>query len=170
MSRNWLIAALLLPLVVIGIGIGRAEHHLAHSTAWVFEIDGYDPRDLLRGRYIQFRVDLHEDTPLEVCDDNQSDRCCLCLTRNDDKALPRVQRATCERAKQCDGLMQTRYLSELRRYYIPEEDAWKLEQQFMDAARESQARLRVAIDDSGKPQIESLLINGQEIRRVPRCR
>lgn len=167
MSRNLVIVALVLPLLVIGLGIVRAERHLATSASWLFEVDGYDPRDLLRGHYIQFRVDLHEEAPLDACDDNQSDRCCLCLTPTSAQNPPRVQRATCERAQsQCEGVLQTRYLSELRRYYIPEEDASKLEQQFRDAAQERRALLRVAIDDAGKPQIESLLVNGEEIRRV----
>lgn len=167
MPRNLVIVALLLPLCVIGLGIVRAERHLARSTSWVFEVDGYDPRDLLRGHYIQFRLDLHEEAALEACDDDRSERCCLCLTATTKDQPPRVQRSTCARAtSQCDGVLQTRYLSELRRYYIPEEDAWKLEQQFREAAQASRALLRIAINDDGKPQIEALLVNGHEIRRV----
>ncbi len=167
MPRNLLIAALLLPLLVIALGIVRAEQHLAHSTSWLFEVDGYDPRDLLRGHYIQFRLDLHEEAALEACDDDQSDRCCLCLTSTGAHKPPRVQRSTCARAQaQCEGVLQTRYLSELRRYYIPEEEAWKLEQQFRDAARDNKALLQVAIDESGKPQIQSLLVNGEQIRHT----
>lgn len=165
--RNFVIVALLLPLLVIGFGIGRAEHHLAHSKQWLFDINGYDPRDLLRGHYIQFRINLHEEAPLESCEDNHSERCCFCLTTTADGEPPRVQRATCALAQtQCDGMLQVRKLSELTRYYIPEDDAWKLEQAVREAARENLARLRVAISDTGQPQIESLLVNGQSIDRV----
>lgn len=165
MPRKLLIVALALPLVVIALGIAKSEHHLATSKLWQFDVAGYDPRDLLRGRYIQFRLDLHEGPPREACNDDDSERCCLCLTETGVDQPPRVERATCALAlAQCDGALQTRTLRDLNRYYIPEEDAWKLEQQFIEAAAKNQTRLRVAINDEGKPQIDALLINGEVIR------
>lgn len=164
MPRNLLIVALLLPLAVIGIGIGRAEHHVANSRLWLFDVNGYDPRDLLRGHYIQFRLDLHEMPPRETCDDDSGAACCLCLTMLSADAPPQVERATCETARTlCDGALQTRFLSQLNRYYIPEQDAWKLEQDFQAAAQSGSARLRVAINKEGEPQIDGLLVNGNEI-------
>ncbi len=164
MPRNVLMVALILPLIVIAIGIGRAEHHLATSRVWTFDINGYDPRDLLRGHYIQFVVELNEGPPIEACDDDTSARCCFCLTTTAPDQPPQVAAASCQYAQaQCDGALQMRHLKQLSRYYIPEAEAWKLEQQVQEAARQNTAQLRVAINDDGEPQIKALLVNGQEI-------
>jgi len=50
-------AALLLPLA--GLGISWAQTHSAAKmgTDWDIPVRGYDPRDLLRGHYIEFEYD-----------------------------------------------------------------------------------------------------------------
>lgn len=168
MSRNALAAAVVLPLLVIALGIVRAERHLANSTRWTFDVQGYDPRDLLRGHYINYRLDLHEGAPIEACRENDDD-CCLCLSAQGSGVPPKVQRATCTVAKQrCEGVLRTRYLTELQRYYIPENEAYKLERRFQEAAANRTAHLRVAVDDTGKPQVEALLIGGVPVeKRTP---
>ncbi len=167
MSRNWLAIAVGLPVLVLAFGIVRAERHLASATRWSFDVTGYDPRDLLRGHYLQYRLDLHEQEALESCADDFGERCCLCLDAAASNQPPVVRRASCELARQrCDGVLKTRYLSELTRYYIPEERAQELTQVFQDAAREHQTKLVVAIDESGKPQIDALLVDGRRIERA----
>lgn len=117
MSRKVLMVALLLPLLVILLGIAKAEWHLAHARTWAFDITGYDPRDLLRGHYLQYRLVLHESEPLEPCREDLGEACCFCLTATAANAPPKVQRARCERARaSCEGLLQTRYLKQLERY------------------------------------------------------
>jgi len=165
MRRSLPIVAVLLPLAVLVFGIVQAEHHLATSRDWVFDVEGYDPRDLLRGHYIQFQLSLANDGALEECEDGAGGACCWCLTATGPDAPPRVRRATCETAKaQCDGILQTQLADELQRYYIPESDAAELDERFRDAAAAGTTRLRVAIDDEGVPQIEALLVDGEEIR------
>lgn len=164
MRRSLLIPALLLPLAVLVIAIVQAEHHLATSRVWLFEVEGFDPRDLLRGHYLQFRLVLAEDEALEACEEGSGRACCLCLTQTSPDRPPRVRRAPCERAAaECDGLLQTRFLPELRRYYIPEAEARELDQRFREAAQAGAAHVRVAIDDEGVPAIEALLLDGEEI-------
>ncbi len=171
MPRKLLIAAVVLPLFVLGLGIVRAELQLSNGRRWVFDVTGYDPRDLLRGHYLNYRIALHETKPLERCDDDSSQRCCLCLQGVASGVPPKVQRASCElAAKRCDGMLQTRYLSQLQRYYIPEADANKLTQRFQDAARQQRTQLLLAIDKSGKPAVAALLVDGQRIASKPAAR
>lgn len=55
--RLCLAAALLLPLAVLAYS-WAATHHLAgQGQDWLVPIQGYDPRDLLRGHYVQYRYD-----------------------------------------------------------------------------------------------------------------
>lgn len=162
MSRKALLAALIAPLLVIVLGIVKAEWHLAHARTWVFAITGYDPRDILRGHYLQYRLVLNESEPLGPCLEEAGQECCLCLTETSPDLPPKVQRATCELARQrCDGILQTRALKGLERYYIPEEGALELERQLQQAALRGEARLVVAIDAAGNPQVQTLRLGEQ---------
>lgn len=165
MPRKWLIAAVVLPLVIIALGIVKAERHLSRSTRWVFDVTGYDPRDLLRGQYLQYRLDLHERAPRQACE-GDGERCCYCLTAQGAGQPPKVERATCELARsECDGALQTRY-AEPQRYYISEARAEELTRILQDASAKQQARLALAVDSRGAAQIEALLINGEPIEQV----
>lgn len=166
MPRNALIAALSLPLIVLALGIVRAEQHRAHSQRFVLEVEGYDPRDLLHGHYIDYRLRLGDAaaaTPGARCRDEDPD-CCLCLQPTQPDAPPVITRESCEVARaQCGGMLATRYLPRLRRYYIPEQNAEKLDARFRDAARKGGAQIVVAIDPAGMPMVEALRIDGVSI-------
>lgn len=55
--RPALAAALLLPLIGFGASWAITHQKAQQGTDWDVPIAGYDPRDLLRGHYIQFRYD-----------------------------------------------------------------------------------------------------------------
>lgn len=48
------IAALILPLVGLATLWGWSDHQSRQGIDWLVPIEGYDPRDLLRGHYIEF--------------------------------------------------------------------------------------------------------------------
>jgi len=49
------LAALLLPLVFLGAEAARHAWHRTSAPQYTVVIDGYDPRDLVYGEYLQFR-------------------------------------------------------------------------------------------------------------------
>ncbi len=49
--------ALLLPLVGLGLIWVLTERESHRGAEWYVPVAGYDPRDLLRGHYVQFRYD-----------------------------------------------------------------------------------------------------------------
>ncbi len=51
------LAALILPLVGLAALWGWTDHQSRQGTDWLVPIAGYDPRDLLRGHYIEFTYD-----------------------------------------------------------------------------------------------------------------
>ncbi|AMO71854.1 GDYXXLXY domain-containing protein [Sphingorhabdus sp. M41] len=55
--RFFLPFALLLPLVGLGLIWLLTDRESHQGTEWAVPITGYDPRDLLRGHYVQFRYD-----------------------------------------------------------------------------------------------------------------
>jgi hypothetical protein len=186
MRRSFVALAVALPLVALVLGIVRSERHLAEGRRWTFEITGYDPRDLLRGHYIQFRLVL-DDTDLPVdgaangtpCEDDAGDKCCLCLFPGLEGEASVFEHTTCEVAReQCEGALPLRYLAGLRRYYIAEERAEELTRIFQDAsqdalqnaaqdtAQDHRTHLVVAVDATGKPQIDKLLIDGTPVEQA----
>lgn len=53
--RIALAAALLLPLAILGISWATTWRAAQQGQDWLIPIQGYDPRDLLRGHYVQYR-------------------------------------------------------------------------------------------------------------------
>jgi uncharacterized membrane-anchored protein len=163
MSRRYTALAVVLPLLAVGLGIVRAELFRGRARDFVFEIEGYDPRDLLRGHYLQFRLRIEPLPVREPCDDAAAD-CCLCLTRSDPDAVPYVERATCATARSsCDGALHIRYLNEPQRYYVPEQNAAALEKRLLSAMEHRRAHAVLAIDASGQAQVRELRVDGAPI-------
>ena len=57
MSRLLRLGTLALPLVGFAALWGWSDYQSRQGTEWDVEIQGYDPRDLLRGHYVQFTYD-----------------------------------------------------------------------------------------------------------------
>jgi len=162
--RWGVIACVALPVLGLLFGIVRPELQLARSEEWVLSVRGYDPRDLLRGRYIEYRLDLKEAPSSHSCPDEDPE-CCLCLTRVSAQAPPQVRRESCAMARACDGLLRTDSLSSLQRFYVPEAHAAEAERRLRDAADRDGARLVIAVDPSGAPQVKNLTIDGVPLVR-----
>lgn len=54
MRATYRLAALILPLAGLAALWGWTDHQSRQGTDWLVPIEGYDPRDLLRGHYIEF--------------------------------------------------------------------------------------------------------------------
>jgi uncharacterized membrane-anchored protein len=160
-GRLWLLLAVVLPLLGVLTGVARSELHYRRSQEWQFAVAGYDPRDLLKGHYIAYRLNFREIPGSSRCPDDDAS-CCLCLTRTN-RDEPDVSRLRCDEANTCDGRLRADTLSTLDRYYVPEARAHEAEQRLRDGAARQTARLVVAIDPAGKPQVKNLLVDGQPL-------
>jgi hypothetical protein len=162
MSRRAQIIAVTLPILLLIFMIGRAEWQLAHSDTWHFAIRGYDPRDLLRGHYMRFRLDVSPAETIEACAVSDPE-CCYCLEPGQGIEA-RVSLATCDTARDaCDAFVRTQPLHALDRFYIPEEGRIEMGQILRTAARQQRAHLAVAVSRTGEPMIEALLVDGVPI-------
>ncbi|WP_311269181.1 GDYXXLXY domain-containing protein [Sphingobium sp. WCS2017Hpa-17] len=56
-TRLTLTAALLLPLAALAASWAVTHRQAQQGQDWLIPIQGYDPRDLLRGHYVQYRYD-----------------------------------------------------------------------------------------------------------------
>jgi hypothetical protein len=158
--------AVLLPVVLLVSMVVQAEWQLSHSKTWHFAIQGYDPRDLLRGHYMNFRLDISTDNAIESCSISDPS-CCYCLAPGPGfEAEARL--ATCETAtRTCAAYVRTQPLHSFSRFYIPEQGRLEMESALREAAVEDRAHLAVAVSATGEPMIEALLIDGIPIQAEP---
>lgn len=85
-KRPWLLMALSLPVAGLLLGIGVNESRLRHADHWRLPIEGYDPRDLLRGHYIRFRYAWRTTGDPRLC---TREECTLCLTGGEHGVMAR---------------------------------------------------------------------------------
>jgi len=164
MSRRFTLLAVGLPVIAIVLGIVRAEWTFRHGRDFVFEIGGYDPRDLLRGHYLLFQLRVDPQAVREPCEDDAAQPCCLCLTRGVGDRVTSAERATCATARaDCDGALQITDAIRAVRYYVPEAQAADLERRLRDAAQREAALAVVSIDADGRGHVRELQIDGETI-------
>ena len=73
--RWWLAGALALPLAGLAAGVALQETGARGASEWRIPVAGYDPRDPLRGRYIDFRYVWTVAGPAHLCRDGGCDLC-----------------------------------------------------------------------------------------------
>lgn len=136
-------AALALPLIGLAAAWMVSHQRGLQGTVWEVPVEGYDPRDLLRGHYLVFQYDW----PILDEDAVPGPGMMLCL----DGDAPTI--ASAEVVP-----LQTRCPRPLRaapgdtllagKLYIPQEQAAALEKQLADPASRAIVRLRVR--DNGR--------------------
>ena len=161
MNNKYVTFAVMLPLLAIAFMIVRAELSINQGTQWQLQIQGYDPRDLLRGHYLRFQVAYNFKSEQESCAGTSD--CCLCL--NDvGETVPLVSKLDCKVAKtQCDSIIRSEFERSLNRYYIAEDYARKAEKILQEAQIQDNAFLSIAVSEKGKPVITDLLIGEKPI-------
>jgi hypothetical protein len=162
MSRSHVSIAVVLPVLAIVLGIVRAELTFARTRDFTFEITGYDPRDLLRGHYLQFRLQLDPAAEREYCSP-ASNSCCLCLTQLDGSPMPRIERATCNTARSCDAWLDAETATRPLRFYVSDVAAPALERKLQNAMLRRAAHAVMALDSKGRAHVRQLLVDGDPI-------
>jgi uncharacterized membrane-anchored protein len=142
---------------------------LRQSSEFSLAIGGYDPRDLLQGRYLQFRLllDTEHSEEREACDANKQ-ACCWCLTRVHDAAAARAERATCRTARElCEGALPVTTADNNFRFYVPETQASTMERALGEARAADAAYAVFAIDPEGQARVLELRLSGKRYTSVP---
>src|SRR4051812_44812768 len=98
-DQRSLVLALLLPIAALGVMIVRAEATTRGGRPWVLSIEGYDPRDLVRGHYLNYRVKWLWEGTSHVC---MASTCCYCLHGDGPPPVePTVTRVSCTETSSC---------------------------------------------------------------------
>jgi hypothetical protein len=86
--KKWLLlATLLLPVAWLGASAVVNERALQTASEWRIPIDGYDPRDPLRGQYVRFSYGWTVQGEPRLC---QTAACTLCLAERDSSVVATI--------------------------------------------------------------------------------
>jgi uncharacterized membrane-anchored protein len=150
MSGRLTLLAVLVPLLGLAALVGRAEYATRNGPVWKIPIEGFDPRDLLHGQYLQYRYRLRW-LGTDTCGAQPygghelAPGCCLCLTRDT-----------------CEGMLRAETMQPPQRYFVPEDRAQALE----SALRAHEAAIELAVSPSGEPAVRELLLDRRPWRDV----
>lgn len=181
------ILALIFPLIYFSASIAYNITHKETASQWRIHITGYDPRDLLKGRYLRYRFDwnIAEGDSLS-CDKFRKNDCCICLTEKTagDKKYPKAKVMSCRRTKrrQCDGIARSEsdngnFNIGLRKYFVDERVATPLDRLLRRRSGDSvNFDLDLLLAPSSKqypvidtnPQLGELYVNGEPLSKLVR--
>lgn len=165
MKHKKLLIAVSIPFVLLSLLIVRAELHISQGKEWKFQVQGYDPRDLLRGHYLRFG--LRYDWEVEASRScTVGGDCCLCLT-DVGGVVPKVKKLSCDIAQhECESHVRDEFLLDLNRYYIPEDQAQIAEKILREARIDNEAFLTISVNSKGEPQIVDMTLHGESLEEL----
>lgn len=167
-----LLITIIIPILFVVALIFKFEYYLHYGKKWELSISGYDPRDLLMGRYLRFKVNWNwkDKKNLKILPNYN---CCVLLEKNNNtNKNPIVSLVPCDKFKDKDiirtAVSENYFYRQpldlnigIERYYIPEKYGKKLE----NLLRAKPASIIISVASGGKTVvIDDLLINGKSWR------
>ncbi len=169
-AQRWMLVGVSICVLGVLVLVGRAEYVQQTRPHWQFAVKGYDPRDVLRGQYLNLSYvfrhsgadtcgELEPEAPWEAVASN----CCLCLTRTDSRGIdPHVRQVTCDEARSCDGWIRAEAMLPPIQYFVPEDRALDLER----ALQTHDAAIELVVDENGLPALVELHLGGRPWREA----
>lgn len=171
MRKAMLILAILLPFIFMVGFMARSEYQIRHGTLWEIDIQGYDPRDILKGHYIDYRYRWNWDNKklenfmkrkVSLYEEN-----CLCLEENESSIInPVVYPIECNENVKCKAklkghlvgnLKDNNFITGIEKFYIAEKKASSLER----ALRTKKASIQFRINHQGRAVLVDLFLDGK---------
>lgn len=160
MIKNKKLAASLIfsILFLAGLAIYKAIK-TASGKEIAIPITGYDPRDLLSGHYLTYRLDLNN-----ICSDEFYTRSPVnvCIRQAGENGIESsiiIRSGTGYTG--CDSILKGKckngnFTAGIERFYIPEKYSMELER----IIKKGKARILISVDGKGNPTVKDLLIDG----------
>ncbi len=144
-----LLVALLIPIAALAALAGWKGWIATTGHRVTLPIEGFDPRDLLSGHYLIYRIDYG----VEGLCEGKLGTAYVCL---DPKGYFPDKPAECRLPLRgsCDA---TRFTAGIERFYLPEDKARALDR----VVRDKRGSVVLALDGHGGAQVVDLLIDGR---------
>ena len=150
-TKKSILIALFIPIIAL-TGLALYRHYVwASGNTVILPIAGYDPRDLLAGHYLAYKVEYGVG---DICGDSfdKEDRY-ICLDRKTFSNL---------RPKQCVRFIRGvcrkgQFKAGIEKFYVSEDKAKHLEQQIAS----QEMHIVLSLMPNGQAQVKDLLLNGE---------
>ncbi len=162
-TKGRLVTALLFPVICLAMLCTYKAVRREMGTDVVIPVTGYDPRDLLSGHYLTYRLDLDP----AICEyESRTVGRYVCIRNNADGTVSSRIAVSYDDREGCDALIQGecragRFLAGVERFYIPEEHSRDLDR----LVRGRRASLSLSVDRNGRAVVKDLLIDGVSWRK-----
>lgn len=150
-TKKALVASLMFPILALAILTAYKKYVLSFGEEIILPISGYDPRDLLSGHYLIYRIDYGVDGICSASLDQQIGYVCLepkMFSYSTPQGCSKLIRGVCKSGQ---------FEAGIEKYYVPEDKASDLEVQI----RANKASIVLSVTHSGQAQVKDLLVNGQ---------
>ena len=154
-SKKMLVIALAIPIMALATLTAYKKYVLSFGTEVVLPIIGYDPRDLLAGHYLIYRIDYGVENICAANLGQQTGYVCL-----EPKMFSFSEPDSCKKliAGEC---INGRFEAGIEKYYVPQEKAKDLEAQVQSKT----ASIVLSLTRGGQAQVKDLLVDGQPWRK-----
>jgi uncharacterized membrane-anchored protein len=168
MNKKILLIALIFPIIVLfGVTVYK---HVKVSTGQeiILPITGFDPRDILSGHYLTYRINYGAVTDVCAGTYEKNSRAYACLVR--DVGDKENYRSTIHTYSDSDEIENSdcaaiirgrcnkgRFTADLEKFFIPEANAAPLDR----AVRNRQGKIVLSVSSGGNAVIKDLLIDGK---------
>jgi hypothetical protein len=122
-----------------------------------FAVTGFDPRDLLAGHFLRFRVDLG---PSISCQSAKKEDACACLEIPSTEAPAQATHLTDCNRPSCDHFLRGRcnargvFESKFQEYYFPDAYTGRLQ------STPKNSSIRVALEPNGEGIVKAFYVDG----------
>jgi len=151
-----LLFAIIFPIIILLCLLLYKQSIINTGQSVTLAIVGFDPRDLLSGHYLRYRIDYKSENTCQNVSGHTTQLCLkpqrYFLNNNDiDSAQSRCDiylKGVCQHGKFSAGI---------ERFYIPEQYAAQLD----TLVRDARGELKISVNSAGTAVIEDLLIDGE---------
>ena len=151
-SKTMLVFALAFPIIVLAVLTLIKRNIYTNGKEVILNIEAYDPRDLLSGHYLTYKINYDIDS---VCPNKAySDEAYVCF---EPKGFSYTDPANCGKKIRGRCLNDHNFIANLERFYIPESRAIELSEK----VRTQKASIVVAVMPEGHAIVKDLLIDGK---------
>lgn len=148
-NKKWLIAALVFPiLVLLGITI-KNQTGLSKGKEFTLPVEGFDPRDLISGHYLMYRVVYGSDIKCP----NEKIKSYVCMDPKTYFSFSKPSFGNCSLfiKGDCD---HGNFKAGIERFYIPEQFSRELTEKIV----KHKGKILISVSRRGDAQVKDLLI------------
>lgn len=141
--------AVIIPCLVLVSMTLHNQYLIMTAPEFEFEVEGYDPRDILAGHYLQFRIKYKAEINCTIYGPAS-----MCVSP-EQRVINSDRPTECQNwiAGRCEG---SKFKDDLNRFYIPQDRVQALQANLIDG----KASVKVVVG-KGNAVIKDLLINGR---------